>query len=338
MSSVCEPAAVKFWNPDPRQLGHQQLPDWLLRLRTPILATIHVFVFGAAYWIAFLFRFDFEIVPDYQDLMWVTMPFVVGVQLLAFVVCRTFNGWWRYVTFRDLLGFVKPLTLSFVVLWLANFIILSSAIPRSVLLMDLVLSGLLISLVRSSWRVASEGLSAYAAITRPRVRAFMISNHHDTLVLANQINSSRNSTAKIVGLLTFEKYARGTSRAGIPVLASPQDAGGFASQYRAKEVWLVAGSITGQLLSELKTLYDELGLKTRVIPSSFDRHAGGGFVPIREIAIDDLLQRPAVALDKSVISTELAGKRILVTGAGGSIGSEICASIAAVLAWRTHAA
>ncbi len=306
-----------------QQFGHLPVPELLLHLRIPILAALHVAVFSTAYCISFLLRFDFNIPDDYVNLMWLTMPGVVALQILAFVIFKSFQGWWRYVTFRDLVGFIKPLAVSFVIIWAANMVVPPKMVPRAVLLTHFVLSGLLISLVRSSWRVANEGLAALSTPAQSRVLAFMISNHHDTLVLANQINSQRNSTTKIVGLLTFEKRTHGASRAGIPIVGFPEDAERFTARYGAKEVWLVAGSVPGNLLGELKSLYDGLGLKTRVIPASLDRYAGGGFVPVREININDLLQRPAVELDNSGMSSELADKHNLVTGAGGSIGSEL---------------
>lgn len=309
-----------------REIANAKFPDWLLAIRMPLLVLGHVFLFALAYGVAFGLRFDFQASVDFQRLMWRTLPLVLAVQITAFWAFNTYHGWWRYVTFRDLLSFVAPLALTGVVIWVAGQFYSDVKIPNSIIALHILLSGGLIATARSSWRLYSEILVRVPFQIQRQVksRALMISNHHDTLVLANQINGQTHSATRIVGILSTENYPRRAVRAGIPIVGKPCDAPQLKERINIDQVWLIAGSIPGPELLKLKTTYDAAGLKTLVIPSATDRSPSGSFIPVREIDINDLLQRDSVKLDTSLISRQLEGQCIMVTGAGGSIGSEIC--------------
>ncbi len=307
-------------------LAHGKLPDWFLAIRLPLLVLGHAVLFTAGYFLAYCLRLDFVLSPELMATFWRTLPWVLGVHLFLFGLFNTYHGWWRYVTFRDLMSFVLPLFLSAAILWGLGQFLPAARIPNSILALNLIVSGGLLVSARSSWRIYSEVGSRLPnrGSGKQKSRALMISDHHDTLILANQINSQQHSTTRIVGLLTTRKYSRRSTRAGIPIVGQPADAPSLKDELNVDQVWLVAGSIPGPKLLELKQLYDEAGLKTQVIPAATDRSPSGSFIPVREINIDDLLQRESIALDTTLISGQLEGRCILVTGAGGSIGSEIC--------------
>lgn len=309
-----------------RGIANAKFPEWLLAIRLPLLVLGHAVLFAGAYFVAFGLRFDFQVSADFQSLMWRTLPHVLGVQIAAFWAFNTYHGWWRYVTFRDLLSFVAPLLVTGVVLWALGLFVASAKIPGSIIALHILLSGGLIVAARSSWRIYGEVLLRvpFRRLGPTKSRALMISNHHDTLVLANQINSQTHSATRIVGILSTESYPRRAVRAGIPIVGKPSDAPALKERMDIDQVWLIAGSIPGPELLKLKMKYDAAGLKTLVIPASTDRSPSGSFIPVREIDINDLLQRDSIKLDTTLISQQLEGQSIMVTGAGGSIGSEIC--------------
>ena len=299
-------------------------PGLLIKYRIPILVVAHVLIFSLGYLLAFALRLDFDMSPEYQLQFWKTLPVVLLIEIGCFLYFKTFHGWWRYVTFRDIVSFVKPLGVSFLLIAAVDVFMLDKPIPRSVLIINVMTSGLLMTVLRSSWRLAKEGLWPGMWVPKGHQRAFMISNHFDSLVMANQINSQQNSTTRIVGILCPSKSQVGASRGGIPILGTLKDAPQLAAKHNVEQVWLIAGSLPGGQLADLKELYDQHGIKTKVIPSATDRNPNSSFIPVREIEIEDLLPRNAVQLDTQRIGSEITGKCVLVTGAGGSIGSEIC--------------
>ncbi|MCP4477702.1 MAG: polysaccharide biosynthesis protein, partial [Planctomycetaceae bacterium] len=140
----------------------------------------------------------------------------------------------------------------------------------------------------------------------------------------HQINNRSQSKIRILGILSDSSNIVGVKRAGMSVLGSPLDAPSLAQTCDSNEVWVVAGDVDGRELNILKQWYDQHDLVLKVIPGSADWGSGDGRIPLREININDLLQRDPVHLDTGLIGGEIEGKRVLVTGAGGSIGSEIC--------------
>ena len=296
----------------------------VMSFRILILVLLHCVIFTAGYFLAFALRLDFNISAEMQTRFWMSLPVVVSIEIACFLFFKTFHGWWRYVTFRDLVSFVKPICVSFLLIAVVDSFFLQIPIPRSVLLINIMTSGLLMSLIRSSWRLAKEGMLPGIHVPAGFQRVFMISNHFDSLVVANQINSQQNSTTRVVGILCSGKNQIGSRRAGIPIIGDMHDAPRLATDHDVDQVWLIAGSLGGSELADLKKLYDDHGIKTKVIPSAIDRNPGSSFIPVREIEITDLLERTPVQLDTARIENEIAGKCVMVTGAGGSIGSEIC--------------
>jgi FlaA1/EpsC-like NDP-sugar epimerase len=306
-----------------------RLPNWLLNIRIHLLVVFHCALFALAYFSVYCLKYELLLSAEHLAQFAATVPVVVVVHLASFWGFNTFHGWWRYVTFRDLLSFVNPMATAFLVLAVAGIFYEPVRIPFSILFLNLLVTGVLLAGSRSIWRVSRElpWLIQDGSTQVEKGRAFIISNHHDTLVLANQINSQQHSSTRIVGILTDQRYPRGTVRAGIPILGRPSDAPNLMDQWGVDQVWLVAGSIPGPELLELKTKYDRAGLATQVIPAATDRSPTGSFIPVREIEINDLLQRERVELDTEMIRDQLSGQCVMVTGAGGSIGSEICRQV-----------
>jgi FlaA1/EpsC-like NDP-sugar epimerase len=314
---------VNYSQSEGTAMVEQQLPRWLVQFRLPLLIAVHLVIFSIAHVLAFLIRFDGSIPLAMQSLMWNSLAVVVAIEISAFWICNSLHGWWRYVTFRDLIAFIKPLAASYLAISLIDEFLLPYQIPRSIPIIQIMLVGFSLTVLRSSWRFFRE----FRSLLHPQsitTRALIVSNHHETLVLANQINCQQGSSTRIVGILSAGKHRPGTHRAGIPVVGTPADAPRLAAKYNATQVWLTAGSLSGPELAELKKQNDLAGLETKVIPWSTDRNLGASFIPLREIDINDLLRRPAVVLDNQQISAEIKGRHVMVTGAGGSIGSELC--------------
>ena len=296
----------------------------LLHYRWPLLFFGHTLVFLIAYWLAFALRFDFVVPPEYMIRFWWALPAVIGAKLIVFCGLKSFHGWWRHVTFRDLISLAQAVILSFFVVAAIDYFFDFVSIPRSVMIMDAICTGVIVGLARSSWRIAREGLWPGIRLPKNCRGVLMITNSHDAVLLANQINSIPENAVRVVGLLTDNKQVVGDSRGGIPVLGTPEDARSLAPQYRATEIWSVAGGIPGRRLRKLRHGLEDLELAIKIIPPVLSTIGENGEIPIRDIDIRDLLQRDPVVLDTKRLSRELNGRRVMVTGAGGSIGSEIC--------------
>ncbi len=295
--------------------------------RSWVLAAMHLAVFAAAYWLANLIRFEFAIPPESASLFWSSLPRVAGLQLLIFFLLGHLHGWWRYVTFADLTALLRALTVSLFVLATANFFFpLSQQIPRSVLILDWMLVVGMLGAMRASWRMFRE-------VFRPMLNgkdcrwALLVGTDLSNGILAHQIQSYSNLPYRLRGFLATDGTAAGGHMGQIPILGKLEDVQEIAAAYRATDVLVVAGALAGQRLRGLMEACQQGGLNLKIIRSLEDRLEGDSRVPIRDIEINDLLGRDPITLDTENIGRLLEGRRVMVTGAGGSIGSEICRQV-----------
>jgi len=304
-----------------RVVGQAMVPRaWLLALG-------HFLVFAVAYWLAWLLRFDFDIPPDMLSSFWSSLPWAVGVQLLVFCLLGQFHGWWRYVTFTDLMALLRASAMSLFGLAAINFFFHSPfQIPRSVLILNVILIVLLLGALRASWRMFQE-------MSRPLLDgkdcrgALLVGTDLSNGILAHQIQSHFQLPYKIRGFLATDGAANGTRLGQIPILGVLDDVRGIAAAHGVTDVLVVAGTLPGQRLRNLMEACEESGLNLKIIRSLEARLEGDEHVPIRDIEINDLLGRDPITLDAENIGKLLEGRRVMVTGGGGSIGSEICRQI-----------
>jgi FlaA1/EpsC-like NDP-sugar epimerase len=297
----------------------------LATVRSSVLVTTHLVVFIAAYWLAFAFRFDMNIPPEDMVRFWASLGWVVGLQLLVFALSGQLQGWWRYVTFADLSALLLASALSLCALATVDFFG-SLAISRGVLVLNSILVVVMLGTVRASWRLVRESFRPMFNDKEGRW-ALLVGTDLHSGILAHQIQSYLHVPYRVRGLLATDDIANGAKLGQIPILGKLDDVKEIARVYRATDVLLVAGTLPGPRLRSLMEACEQSGLNLRIIRSLEDRLHGEDHVPIRAIEISDLLGRDPVTLDAENIGKLLEGRRVMVTGAGGSIGSEICRQI-----------
>jgi FlaA1/EpsC-like NDP-sugar epimerase len=295
--------------------------------RTWLLAIMHATVFGVAYWLAYLLRFDFAIPPDYVSVFWGTLGAVIGLKLVIFCLLGQFRGWWRYVTFADLTALFRASALSLLVLATANFFYVSrDPIPKSVVILDCIMTVAMLGMVRASWRMFRE-------IFRPMFDAkdahwaLLVGTDLSNGILAHQIQSNYHLPYRVRGLLATENTANGARLGQMPILGNLEDVCKISASSHTTDVLVVAGTLPGRRLRSLMEACRQGNLNLKIIRSLEDRLEGDNHVPIRGIEINDLLGRDPIVLDTENIGKLLEGRRVMVTGGGGSIGSEICRQI-----------
>lgn len=304
-----------------------QLRNIVLRLRLGILLTAHLAVMLTAYLAALLIRFDFAVPLSEWPHFLATLLWYLPVKLLVFYWVGTFRGWWRYVTFADLADLLRASIVStLVVAAIDYFLIASYQIPRGTLLLDFALTVLLFGGFRASFRLLRE---CYWPIGKSRdaKRALVVGANRTGEVIVRQTNGNPQSGYRIVGFLDENPAHYGTRLAGVPVLAQPQDAATTAARMQASVVFVTANTLPGPSLRQLMETCRTAGIIVKVVPSVEDIINGRYKMQVRDVDIDDLLRREPASLDTAAIRDVLRGRRVMITGAGGSIGSEICRQV-----------
>jgi hypothetical protein len=124
-------------------------------VRAWLLAFAHVMAFAAAYWFAYLLRFDFNVPTDAMEVFWASIVSVISLKLLIFYLFSQYHGWWRYVTFADLAALLRATFISLVVLVTVNFF-MQLHISRGVLILDFITSIGILGSIRASWLMSRE--------------------------------------------------------------------------------------------------------------------------------------------------------------------------------------
>lgn len=294
-------------------------------VRVCLLAVSHSIVFLAVYWLAMLLRFDFGPPPHMVLVYFDSLPWFVAVKLPVFYLLGHYHGWWRYVAFSDVSALVRAVGISFLGLVVLDHFLFEYQVPRSVLVLDAILTTIVLGALRCSFRLFSEHYQLYFIDRRPT--ALLICSDQKTGLLANQLNSHSSLPYRIVAIIDPTNQSGGSRLGHLRVFGRLESVPDVAMTTGSTEVLLTAGQLVGSELRELVGDCEAAGLNLQILPPISDMFSGASSIPVREVEISDLLRREPVELDSATVSEFLSNRVVLVTGAGGSIGSEICRQV-----------
>ncbi|MGA2618513.1 MAG: nucleoside-diphosphate sugar epimerase/dehydratase [Thermoguttaceae bacterium] len=295
-----------------------------LNPRAWLLAAGHLVVFALMYWLAFVLRFELPLPAEEADLLRDTLLWVLAVKFVVFLSFGHYEGWWAYVTFADLIALVRTSLLATFVIAASEYFFGSTYYtPRKVLILDCVGVIAVLGGLRGSWRFFQEQFWPIFNQNGHR-GALLVGTDHLTGMLAHQIQACRELPYRVRGLLTLDDSMAGSRLGQIPILGKLEDVRDIAAACKATDVLLTAGTLAGPRMRNLMNACAEAGLQLKIIRRAEDRLSGDHRIPLRDIEISDLLRRATVQLDMKSIGHLVEGRTIMVTGAGGSIGAEIC--------------
>ncbi len=298
----------------------------VLRARFYFLAGGHALVFAASFVIAFLLRFDFAVPAHEWRYFGPAMLVVVAIKLVFFYAFRSFHGWWRYIAFSDLQALGKATVISLLATAVIDYFLIPFQIPRAVLIVDALITFFAIGTIRSSWRLLHEEVRPWFSKSQRR-KTLLVGTSDAVIRLGHQLRSLPQLGYETIGLLSVNQLDNPSWYSGFPVLGSFHSIEFVFSCYHIDEILVPAGELTGSQMRYLSEVAESNHLKLRVLPRVEDLFSGSRKMPVRDVDINDLLGREPVQLDNSAISKIVTGQVVLVTGAGGSIGSEICRQV-----------
>ncbi len=211
------------------------------------LAAVHVAVFAGAYFAAFALRFDLPLPAATARLFRNTLPWVLALKMATFYLMGHSRIWWRHVTFADLIGLGRTVGLTLILLAALCQFNLIPDIPRTVMILDALLTLLGLGGLRALWRATRENLGPFIGRNKPRP-VLLVGTDSNTGRLANHIHSHPELPMRVRGFLSFHgAHCRpaGYRMGGIPVLGSIDELASIADRYRVVEVLVTAGTLAG---------------------------------------------------------------------------------------------
>ena len=311
-------------------------PLWFLRRPFQLLADIAVL--GGAFFLAYLFRFDFQISEYYFDNALTQLPFVVFIQFASLFLVSAYSIIWRYVSIPDIKAFLKAALISGVILVLIRLLVSSEQfsrwqVPLSIIFYDtgLAFAGLLSLRIlrRFAYEVSEKRTFRLTKRrVRPKITLFVGAGRVGALAVRDVLGRS-DAELDVRGFIDDDRRKKGGSVSGVKVLGTTDDLARLVGELSIEQVVITIDQAQGKDIRRILDICREIPVKTQIVPSLHEIiHGRVQISRLRDVQIEDLLGREAVQLDDENLHDFLTGKVVMVTGAGGSIGSELVRQVA----------
>jgi len=289
------------------------------------------FVIAAAWRLTFFLRFN-KVPPYYRDLLdWQVIAVVVAINLATFIVFGFYDRWWRYVSTRDMWGAFRGVTIGSALTYLALYAFQpthTSRLPRSVIALDYLL---LLAFV------AGTRLLARTLIERPQ--SGLVARGKEVLIvgagdagqlLIREMQRNRQLRYTPIGLVDDDPRKKNLRVHGVRVLGTTAELRHLLRDNRPDEVLIAIPSAAGESRQRVFEDCRAEHVAVKTLPGLYELISGDVDLAgqIREVQVEDVLGRAQVEVNLDAVATYVRDKTVLVSGAGGSIGSELCRQLA----------
>jgi FlaA1/EpsC-like NDP-sugar epimerase len=293
-----------------------------------------VLIFALSIFISYLFRFEFSLSPFYIQQIKTILLWIIPLKIIVFLFSGIYRGMWRYTSIRDFWFLARACLLSTllilaVILYMSGF----KGYSRSIFLMDGVFTFLLVGGKLMAIR------SYYSGFANPKIREelFPKVTYKNVLIIGagdagekilREIFENNQLHYKVIGFIDDDPQKKGRSIHGIPVLGNLEKITSILEKEDVKEILIAIPSANGDQIRNIVETCKDCDVSYKILPGIGELIDGRVSIKIlRDISYEDLLGRPPVQLDNTGIHGYLNGKTVLITGCGGSIGSELCRQV-----------
>lgn len=295
----------------------------IMRYRRILIFAVHFVLIVASYFTAFLLRFDCNLSAEYFGVFLRTLPLLLCIKLLVFSYFGLFHGLWRYVSIYDLGQIIKANALASTAFIITNVFLPSTpSVPRFILVNDFIICMVLVSGIRFFSRIVRE---------RYRGPSLKIGKNNVLIIGAGEagillLKEYRNnpSLGDVVGFIDDDKVKYNVTIRGVRVLGDRHRIPSAVQSLGVTEIVLAIPSAKGEVVRDIIACCQVSGVRLKIIPGFTKILKGELEIRTREVRPEDLLGRETVDINEGEIRKYLTGKRVLVSGAAGSIGSELC--------------
>jgi FlaA1/EpsC-like NDP-sugar epimerase len=299
--------------------------DFIIRYRRFVVTLLHVPQVLVAYYLAFLLRFEGVLHPVYAELLISYLPHLIFIRIFFYLLFGLHKDLWRYTSTGNLLKIISSTTAgSIVFLLVVRYGYGDYSYPRSIFIIDWMLMVFISGGVRFSVRIMRESVRSYG--TGRRVILIGAGDAGERLV--RDMKSNPRYPNIPIGFIDDDIYKKGLSIHGMPILGTMEMVDTIVEKHQPDEFIICLPSATNE---DIRRIFDALApfnLPVNILPVLEDMlHGKVTVTQIKPISLEDLLMREQVRSDIAPVRELMNGRTVLVTGAGGSIGSELCRQI-----------
>jgi len=291
-----------------------------------VVICIDSFLIVCCYFFSFLIRFEFNIPSLFLVTTLKTLPLVMLLRLSCFWLFGLYKGMWRFASTEDLISILKAASASSILIVSSLYLINQfTGYPRSIFFIDWLLLVILVGGFRFSIRLSKEILMAGRQVGR---RTLIVGAGSAGESILHEMIKHGSPDYNPIGLIDDDPLKKGLKLHGRKVLGTRKDIPEIVKNYGIEEIIISVPSATNIQIKDIIDQCIESGAKFKTIPTLTEIINGKvSMNQIREVKTEDLLGREPLEIDLERIRSEFTGKNVLVTGAGGSIGRELCKQI-----------
>ncbi|TDJ51164.1 MAG: polysaccharide biosynthesis protein [Nitrospina sp.] len=280
-------------------------------------------------YLAFYLRFEGVIPPNILASFFSLVPLILISRAAAYFYFGFYTRFWRYSSLEDLIQILKAVVTGTLLILFTSFLYNRSLlIPRSVIIIDMALLIMILGGSRLAWRMVRERFLQPSTVNEGHRLPVLILGAGDTGANLLRYIQRFAPQYKVCGFLDDDSKKLNNSLSGVKVLGDRQSIPDLAKGLEIKEILIATNTISTESLGDIIDICTRCGVKYKITASITDLSTKEVHISkIKSIGIQDLLGRDQVSLDLASLKKLMQGKRVLVTGAGGSIGSELCRQI-----------
>jgi FlaA1/EpsC-like NDP-sugar epimerase len=293
-------------------------------MRLGIFMLIDIFVITFCYWFAFVLRLESVNFGPLREAFFLNLPLVVGSLLFSFYLLGMYRQVWRYANFSSALLIGKCVSLGVLIFVASAYLIGWAPVPRSVPAIFLILLAIAEVATKFLWRIL---VNINMAGTRSNQRRCLVYGAGMAGELfARHALSNPNFPYKAVGFIDDDLNKKNRLIHGVKIYGSGRDLNEISKAMNVDAVIIALHNAPGEVIRDIVHQCRQIGLETLIMPDMANA-IGNELIQLRSVDVKDLLRRAPKDTDLELIKSTLRNRRVLVTGAGGSIGSELCRQI-----------
>ena len=295
--------------------------------RNILLILIDAILIMLAMGISLLLRFDNNIPGQYWNAFKTLAPFITLVTISCFIGLKLYRRIWQYASIGEMLMIFRGTTIAMGLVVTAIYLTPLPRLPRSVYILIWVFMNVFIGSSRLGWRLVRKSFTLSKDQTQPQKNLLIVGAGDAGSLLVREINNNPQLAFKIVGLVDDEPSKHHTILHGVPVLGKTAAIPYLVTDLDIDEIIVAIPSAPGEVIRPIVEKCQATTARVKILPGFYPGAQGTLMSSIREVRMEDLLRRKPVSTDIQGVSAYISGHSVLVTGAGGSIGSELCRQI-----------
>lgn len=294
------------------------------------IAALDIIGVGAAFFSALFLRFDGNVPAEYFLPTIAQLPVFILIVIGVHCVARLYTRVWRYAGSAEGISVLLAI-IADASLWVGFSFFTRAYLPRSIYVMAALVLLFWVGGVRFALRIYAYIVSSPSYLQRMKNRRsskVLIWGAGDAGAMLVREIFNHPGNRKIIGIIDDDPAKKNSSFLGIKILGGRKDLQRIIDEYEVAEIFIAMPSVKGKAMREIVNICRKTGIVIKTLPGVYDLLDGMVVNQLRPVEVEDLLGRPPVRLEAEEVKAYLQDKVLLVTGAGGSIGSEICRQVA----------